>query len=401
MPDPVVRPRRDPFRIDSHKMALHPARTAAWLAGQDSWEKAREIFPIYVEISPYGACNHKCTFCGVDYMLDRTDRPQLPAETMKSMLSDMKANGVLSVMFAGAGEPFLYRPLADCLAHSNGIGLDTSITTNGVALTPKVSEQVLGLETLRWIKVSINGGDPDVYAAVHRTRREDFERVMSNLAEAVRIRARLGGKVTLGGQLVALPERSEVDASGTTRRIPSNVESAVGLAERLRDAGMDYLVVKPYSQHLMSTESRRYDGVRYAETEEWFAALEALSTPTFKVIVRRQTMSHLEDASRGYKRCHATPYHWAYVEADGNVWGCSAYLGRTEGGVRFGDDRFCYGNVNELPFADIWRSDRRRANWEYVRNELNIDQCRVNCRMHEVNLYLDEVQNPGAHHNFI
>ena len=99
--------------------------------------------------------------------------------------------------------------------------------------------------------------------------------------------------------------------------------------------------------------------------------------------------------------CHATPYHWAYLEADGEVWGCSAYLGREENGVQYGNDRFRYGNVNASSFSEIWRGDRRRANWEYVRTELNIEQCRKNCRMHQVNLYLEHLAHPGPHDTFI
>jgi MoaA/NifB/PqqE/SkfB family radical SAM enzyme len=391
----------DPHRIDSHKMALHPARTAAWLAGQADWNLARDIFPIYVEISPYGACNHACSFCGVDYMLDRPDRPSLAPERMAAMLSEMKNNGVLSVMFAGAGEPLLYRAMPDTLAHANQIGLDTSMTTNGVALVPKVADRILGFETLRWIKVSINAGTAEVYGAIHRTRPADFDRVFANLDHAVVERNKRGSSVTLGAQMVALPARAEIGATGESVSFPGNVDTALSLAKRAKEAGLDYLVIKPYSQHLMSTDSRRYEGVAYEETEAWFAQLEAESTDTFRVVVRRQTMAHLADPSRGYQRCHATPFHWGYVEADGNVWGCSTYLGREEAGKQFGDDRFRYGNVNEASFGDIWRGERRRANWEYVRNHLDISECRVNCRMHEVNLYLQDLLHPGPHHNFI
>ncbi|MDE5603044.1 MAG: radical SAM protein, partial [Helicobacter sp.] len=58
----------DKFRIDSHKLIFHPLRVAKWLQAYGDWEREKSIYPIYVEISPYGACNHRCTFCGVDYM---------------------------------------------------------------------------------------------------------------------------------------------------------------------------------------------------------------------------------------------------------------------------------------------------------------------------------------------
>jgi cyclic pyranopterin phosphate synthase len=393
----------DRFRIDGEKMSLHPTRVAQWLAAKDDWDKAKDVFPLYVEISPVGYCNHECTFCGVDYMLARPDKPQIAIDVMKGMLSNMAENGVKSVMFAGAGEPLLYKPLADAIVHADGVGIDTAITTNGVLLHEAFARRALAAPRLRWIKVSINGGTRDVYAKIHRAKPEDFDKVLRNLAAAVKIRRELGSACTLGAQLVALPETQGTSKARPLLRetYPSNLESARPLAEALRDIGLDYLVIKPYSQHLMSDETRVYEGTVYANARAWAADLASLSTRDFKVLVRHETMQHLEEASRGYQTCHATPFHWAYVEADGEVWGCSAYLGRQENGVEYGDDRFRYGNVNQESFSSIWRGDRRKANWEYVRHGLDISQCRVNCRMHAVNLYLEQITHPSAHVNFI
>jgi cyclic pyranopterin phosphate synthase len=393
----------DTFRIDAEKISLHPRRVAAWLDAQEDWNKAKDIFPIYVEVSPVGYCNHECTFCGVDYMLDRPEKPSLKLDVMKAMLSDFGANGVLSVMFAGAGEPLLYKPLADAILHADAAHVDTSITTNGVLLTEAFARKTFVSKRLRWIKASINAGDRDSYAAIHRTKPDDFDKVLKNLEVAAKVKREVGSDVSLGAQMVALPETQGANRANPLVRVkyPSNIPTAENLVRRCRDAGLDYIVIKPYSQHLMSEETRVYEGTTYGDAAAWTKALESLATPEFEVVVRSKTMESASSADRGYSRCHATPYVWAYVEADGEVWGCSAYLGRSEGVRQYGDDRFRYGSVNDHAFSEIWRGERRRKNWEYVRTELDISECRKNCRMHRVNLYLEDVLNPGPHASFI
>jgi cyclic pyranopterin phosphate synthase len=399
----------DEFRIDSHKLMLHPKRVAQWIDSRDSWQQAKDVFPIYVEMSPIGFCNHACTFCGVDYMLDRPDKTMLEPQLIKDILTDMAAHGVQSVMFAGAGEPLLYKRLPEIIHHADSVGLDTAITTNGVLMTEAFCRSAFTATRLRWIKVSINGGTPDVYEALHQARRGDFEKVLDNLANAARIRTELQSGPTLGAQMVALPaiEKADTRSPGGVRSYPANFDTAAELARALRSRGLDYLVIKPYSQHLMSDGTKAYDGLSYREMS-WAEAARQESRDGFDVIVRYETMAHLDSPTRGYDCCRATPNFWAYLEADGNLWGCSAYLGRTDAstGATLGDDRFCYGNVKESTFSEIWRGERRRLSWERLRKPaaeggLDISECRKNCRMHAVNLYLDELANPRAHDSFI
>ena len=51
----------DKYRIDNHKLVYHVSRV-------NDWDKGQIIYPIYMEISPAGACNHRCTYCGLDFM---------------------------------------------------------------------------------------------------------------------------------------------------------------------------------------------------------------------------------------------------------------------------------------------------------------------------------------------
>ena len=79
----------DEYRIDAHKLMYHPRRVAAWLEG-------RNIFPIYMEISPSGACNHRCIFCSLDYMGYQNRR--LETARLLEIIRELAAGGLKSLM---------------------------------------------------------------------------------------------------------------------------------------------------------------------------------------------------------------------------------------------------------------------------------------------------------------
>lgn len=365
----------DRYLIDNHKLHLHPERVAQWLAAGNDWNKQKKVYPIYVEISPSGNCNHRCTFCAVDYI--GYEQIFLNKDALKRSISDMAEHGVKSIMYAGEGEPLLMKGIGEVINHTKAVGIDVAITTNATPLTDKLARECLG--SVSWLKASVNAGSPEVYAKVHRTKAPDFDRVMGNLANAVKIREEMNLKTTLGAQTVLIPE---------------NVHDAFNLCEKSRAIGLDYVVIKPYSQHLKSTETmtRGYDKFQYRDQYQLADELAKLNTDKFKVIFRLNTMKHLEETERYYSKCYATPNFWAYIMASGDVYGCSAYLL---------DDRFKYGNINENLFSEIWEGERRRVNTEYVNKSLEINECRQNCRMENVNRYLWDLRNPNDHANFI
>jgi len=101
----------DPHRIDSHKLAYHPDRVADLLKSRNDWQTARDIYPIYVEVAPVGACNHRCTFCAVDYIGYRP--VMLDIDIFEARVAEMGRLGVKSMMLAGEGEPLLHKRIND------------------------------------------------------------------------------------------------------------------------------------------------------------------------------------------------------------------------------------------------------------------------------------------------
>jgi radical SAM protein with 4Fe4S-binding SPASM domain len=354
----------DKFRIDSHKLLFHPARVGAWQEGA-------LIYPIYMEVSPSGACNHRCTFCGLDFMGYKAHK--LDTAMLMERLTEMGRLGLKSIMYAGEGEPFLHADMVDLILHTKAAGIDVALTTNGTLMAEEISRRILPVTS--WIKVSCNAGDAETYAKVHRTKAEHFDLAVRNLKRAVELRRELGTDCTLGAQSLLLPE---------------NRHSMLDLARTARDIGLDYLVVKPYSQH-PSSVTDQYKDVHYEDSEALAEELRGLSTESFSVIVRLNAMKKWDERSRPYGKCLALPF-WSYIDARGGVWGCSVFLG---------DERFLYGNIYEESFEAIWTGEKRRKALEWFDREFDCAGCRVNCRMDEINRYLWELKHPGAHVNFI
>ena len=354
----------DKYRIDSHKLLYHVSRVNDWLKGN-------AICPIYMEISPSGACNHRCTYCALDFM---EYQPMFLDNTLlKDRLSELALLGVKSVMYAGEGEPLLHKDIGDIISHTRKAGIDVAITTNGVLLNESLVDSTL--RDITWIKVSISGATNETYAKIHKTNPDDFNRVIKNMSYAVKVKQDKGYKCTLGMQLILLPE---------------NCQEVIPLAQKAKNIGMDYLVIKPYSQHPLS-RTVKYNTIKYSDYFHLSDKLNNLNDDKFSVIFRINTMKKWDESNRNYRHCLALPF-WSYISADGTVLGCSAYLT---------DERFRYGNIYENTFKEIWESEKRLKSVRWAEAVLDTNQCRVNCRMDEVNGYLWELKNPSDHVNFI
>ncbi|MEW6573293.1 MAG: radical SAM protein [Bacillota bacterium] len=352
----------DDFRIDSHKLIFHPGRVSQWLQGKN-------VYPIYVEIAPSGSCNHRCIFCALDYLEYKA--VFLDKDLILANLREMAEKGVKSVMYAGEGEPLLNKATPEIVNGTRRLGIDVAMTSNGVLFSKETAAECLGSFT--WVRFSINAGTSQTYQRIHRCRPGDFERVLANISNAVEIKRTRGLDTTIGVQLLLIPE---------------NFQEVFTLGKTLREIGVDYFTVKPYSQHPKSNCSidPSFD---YREHLDLERQLRELVTDSYQIAFRSNAMRKLTQ-SRAYDRCLGLPF-WAYIDARANVWACSAYLG---------DDDFCYGNLKEESFASIWEGERRRRILARVA-EMEVNGCRQICRLDEINAYLHQLRNPGRHVNFI
>lgn len=351
--------------IDGQKLPWHLDRVLDWREG-------KVVVPVYVEMSPTARCNHRCSFCGLDFARGAAT---LPTDLVVRRLREMGRLGVRSVMFAGEGEPLLHPGLPEMVRAARKAGIDVALTTNGSRGTASLWRKLL--PDLSWVKFSIDAGTASVHSLVHGVAPGEFQKVCDGVRHAVAIRREACVATTIGVQYLLVEE---------------NVGD-VGKAVRLFDSiGVDYLVVKPFSPHpkMVAARKTRFDAAAIREVE---SEIRAARRPGGMDVVFRKDAFRAARASRPSQRhCHALPF-WGYVDSDGGFHTCSVFLG---------DDRFRVGNIRRQTMRRILLGPERAASVAFGAASLKVgEECRTNCRMARINEFLDAVIDQPMHVNFI
>lgn len=351
----------DKIRMDSHKLIYHPDVVSRWMQGEN-------IYPIELEIGLTNACNHRCIFCAVDYTGYKPDR--IDSQLLIKNLKELAPKGIKSIIYAGEGEPLLHKEAPEIINRTKSLGIDAAVSTNGVLLTPEVSRECL--KSLTWIRFSVAGITDKTYDKIQRGKPGDLSKVLAHMEAAVKVKQEQHLHTTLGVQLLLLPD---------------NKDEIVQMGKRLREIGVDYFTIKPFSQHPQSQQILQVD---YKEMLELESEVRELQTDDYKIYFRAHSMRKLE-CKRGYEHCWALPF-MVYVDAKGNLWPCIAFMGK---------EKLKYGNLNEESFVKIWEGEHRKEIVDYFMNMDLERDCRELCRLDEMNRYLEELRNPGEHVNFI
>jgi radical SAM protein with 4Fe4S-binding SPASM domain len=345
--------------IDNHKLMYHPRRVAEWIEKGD-------CAPISVEVGLINLCNHKCIFCGLDWA---RGKEILPTSLILDNLQDMARLGVKSVCFSGAGEPLLHPDFPLIVKKAREFGLDISMSTNAVLFSKEKAEQIL--PHLAWIRFSVDAATPETHSKIHGTSNADFEKLLNNIKDAVKIKKDNNYPVVLGAQFLLLEDNSS---------------DALEFAKIFKDVGVDNVQIKPYSHNPDSLNDLSIDYNKYLPLKD---SLTQLSSPVFKVFFRINAMQNLSDQT-SYPECFGLPFS-AVINEKGEVQPCVRYYAQKD---------FSYGNIYEKKFSDIWNSPLRKEIMEKIKKH-GVHNCRKSCRLDVINRYLDRIKNPLEHDNFI
>ena len=339
--------------LDGTKIAWHQDRVQAWARGE-------RIAPITIDMALTRACNYSCHFCYA--MLQENDRKRITKDVIDRFLEDCAEIGVKGISFVSDGESTISPVFVHACKKGHELGLSMAVGTNGLVLNKRKLEEVL--PALTYLRINISAGERDRYAEIMGVKPRFFDKVCQNIRDMVAIKQRDNLPVTIGMQMVLMPEYKD---------------QILPLAQLGKDLRPDYLVLKHCSDN--EDGDLGVDYSKYDETYELLRQAEAMSDDTYKVVPKWSKIK--ANGKRSYQRCYGPPFI-IQLSGSGLVAPC---------GMLFNEryKKFHIGNICDMRFKDIWASDRYWEVMNYLAGpSFNAQMmCGSLCLQHKVNEFLD------------
>lgn len=346
--------------LDGHKLLWHKDRLAAWLKGE-------RIAPITIDCSLTRRCNYRCVYCYGQFQAN--DEKKMTRDVIFRFLDDAAEIGVKAISFVSDGESTCSPHLYDAILRGRANGLDMALGTNGYLLNDERLEEIL--PALTYLRFNISAADPSSYARIMGCKEWYFQKVCNTIKECVRIKREKGLSVTLGAQMVLMPQLSD---------------QVIPIAVLGRELGVDYTVIK----HCSDTENRSL-GVGYAQyfkLEPLLKEAEAYSCKDY--LVRVKWSKILSEGKRKYSRCYGPPFI-IQLSGSGTVAPCGMLFNR-----KF--KRFHIGNIAETSFKKLWKSERYWEVMDFIASDkFNArTMCGTLCLQDKVNEFLWGLKHGAA-----
>ena len=321
--------------LDSHKLSHHYDRVLAWEAGE-------RIAPVSIDMALTRACGAMCSFCYA-MMQESQSRSSIKVDDALRLADDFADIGVRSVSLVSDGESTLSKAYVPFILKLSSLGIDVGNATNAWEWGADKVDQILPHMT--WIRFTVAAGKADSYAKIMYKgpeHTEVFDRAMRNIKYAVDLKRRLNLNVTLGIQMVLMPELKD---------------EIIPFAKLGLELGVDYAVIK----HCSDDESGSL-GIDYDDYEPLYDLLkkaELMSTENTKIIVK---WNKIKDGNKPtYKRFYG-PQFLLQISGSGLVAPSGMFFN-----ARY--SKLHIGNFIEQSFKNIWKSENYWRAMNYLASE--------------------------------
>jgi MoaA/NifB/PqqE/SkfB family radical SAM enzyme len=309
------------YILDGHKLLYHMDRVRDWYNG-------KRVAPITIDWALTQKCQYKCIYCYAKAQRNKSDRV-ITKKAAINYLDDAKDIGVKSTSLVSDGEntlaPFFY----DVVTHGKQIGLDMACATNGYALKKERLPEIL--ESLTYLRFSFSAVEPHRYSEIHGVPPHYLNKVKDIIKECVKLKRENGYNVTLGLQMVLLPQFGD---------------QIIPLAELGKELGVDYTVIKHCSDNKEGSIGVNYDG--YKSLYPLIEKAESYTTENYLVKAKWSKIRTCKD--RKYIQCYAPPL-MLQTSGTGIVAPCGPLFDENH-------SKYHIGNMVDTRLKDMFESKR-------------------------------------------
>jgi MoaA/NifB/PqqE/SkfB family radical SAM enzyme len=302
-------------------------------------------------------------------MLQANDVKKMTRDVIFRFLDDAAEIGVKAISFVSDGESTCSPHLHDAILHGHANGLDMALGTNGYLLRDDRLGEIL--PALTYLRFNISAAEPQRYSQIHGCEPRCLAKVLDTVRRCVRIKRENALAVTLGLQMVLLPDFAD---------------QVLPLARLGRELGVDYFVIKHCSDD--EEGSLGVDYGQYAGLIDLLKEAEGYSDGSY--LVRAKWSKILSGGKCRYSRCYGPPF-LMQLSGSGLVAPCGMLFHRKY-------KKYHIGNIAETSFKDLWKGERYWEVLDLIASE-SFDartMCGTLCLQHKVNEYLWDLKQGNA-----
>src|SRR5216684_3772240 len=287
----------------------------------------------HVELILSDLCQQGCKFCA--YRLEGyaskqrfDERRMIPTDKALEILDDCAEIGVQAVQYTGGGEPTLHPAFEQAIRRTQELGMQFSLVSNGVRITPKLAESIVHAA---WVRISLDAASEETYVSTRRVHRSHWAKAQEAVRNLQAARNRAKPSCVIGVGFVVTPD---------------NWREVAGAARLAKDLGADNFRI---SAQFSNEDEHLFRGF-HAEAAALCKEAESVSDASFTVYNRfgdrleDLRLKQPEDRLCGYQ------FFTTYIGADLQVYRCCGYAYNDRGHI---------GSLVNQRFKDFWLSQER------------------------------------------
>lgn len=236
-------------------------------------------YPITITIDFTNHCNSNCDFC-LNSRQRKQHNTEIPIQKIKDIFELCKNIGIKGIKIAGGGEPFMHTKILEILELMTHYDIDYAFTTNGTLITPKITQALTKIQTLKYISVSLESFNSDIYYKIRKYNiTEQFTKNLEYLNKHKTFKTNIG---------LLIHNDAYKDIYNTCKKA--------------KDLNFDSVFIKPLA---FNDDFNTEYNIDFKILEECVQKSQKLNSRDFKVKVSSSRTNKYLNSNIDYKSCQA------------------------------------------------------------------------------------------------